>query len=636
MKVKQILVCFAMVHGLSAYAAVNTGYQEATVMSSKLRFFYDSYNQTDKIIPSSWYSRNISVGSTTISTKELAAATDATNALKKVVIDSTVQVYGLGGYTRVDLPYVGNDAKAALFAKTLMSTDKKILASTWKKGVQVKKNDQTLVGKVIAIFGTDGTYKNDDNSHVAIVLSVSANDITVINQNANVSAKSTDGIIRKHSLSFSGKKDALDAASYNVVELKVPVPAKSPLGLPVPTGAQFKSLNIPQKINLHDVWNVTLETTEFAKSVVLTLPDVNQKLQLVPSNNNTKWTLPRYTVDKAGTMRQYFVDVFDKNNVRTAAIGNYLYVDTISKVTPIFASAPTLPASNAGGHWEYANQGTTFNQNGTINAIWVNDPPKDYVPITNTGCFDVNGMMKANCNALDIQLHRMKWRDNLLTNIKDSAKPYANDFWSHVQLGEYGSATYDLIPIVGLAILQSPIDVFIPETYEGTALAIGTIGASRVVVELAKTPKLITTLPKKTPVPVKYISSSPVNFDHVIGADFGKLGKPTGGHSLLNGDVQIVKIVNKSNSYGVYEAEVKLYDPIRKDWFAKTANNSKNTMFPKDWAKDRIKMEVDVAWNNKKVSPKGKWEAKTPSGVNIEGWIDGEKVTAYPIYNTQQ
>lgn len=359
-----------MVHGLSAYAAVNTGYQEANVMSSKLRFFYDNYSQSDKISPSSWYNRNISVGSTTISTKELAAATDATNALKKVVIDSTVQIYGIGGYTHVDFPYVGNDAQAALFAKTLMSTDKKILASTWKKGVQVKKNDQTLVGKVIAIFGTDGTYKNDDNSHVAVVLTVSANDITVIDQNANVSAKSTDGIIRKHSLSFNGKKDALDAASYNVVELKVPESTKSPLGLPIPTGAQFKSLNIPQKINLHDVWNVTLETTEYAKSVVLTLPDVNQKLQLVPSNNNTKWTLPRYTADKAGTMRQYFVDVYDKNDVRTAAIGNYLYVDTISTISPILSAAPLLPPNNvSGGQLAYSSAGTTQNDNGTINPV---------------------------------------------------------------------------------------------------------------------------------------------------------------------------------------------------------------------------------------------------------------------------
>jgi hypothetical protein len=487
MKVKQILVCFAMVHGLSAYAAVNTGYQEATVMSSKLRFFYDSYNQTDKIIPSSWYSRNISVGSTTISTKELAAATDATNALKKVVIDSTVQVYGLGGYTRVDLPYVGNDAKAALFAKTLMSTDKKILASTWKKGVQVKKNDQTLVGKVIAIFGTDGTYKNDDNSHVAIVLSVSANDITVINQNANVSAKSTDGIIRKHSLSFSGKKDALDAASYNVVELKVP--AKSPTGLPTPTGAQFKSLNIPPRLNLHDVWNITLETTEPAKSVVLRLPDVNQKLQLVPSNNNTKWTLPRYTVDKAGTMRQYFVDVFDKNDVRTAAIGNYLYVDTISKVTPIFASAPTLPVGNTGGHWVTSTTGTTLNDNGASSFIWINDPPADYISCYHA--FDVDGVVKAGCES---QLfHRMEWRDSILKNIHDMATPYAQDFKSDFKKGSYGNATLDFLPILGLSIPQAFIDVFIPESYEGAAFTVGTLGSSRFFALLDKAPKTIKT-----------------------------------------------------------------------------------------------------------------------------------------------
>lgn len=614
-----------MVQGLSAYAAVNTGYQEATVMSSKLRFFYDSYTQTDKISPSSWYNRNISVGSTTISTKELAAATDATNALKKVVIDSTVQVYGRGGYTHVEFPYVGNDAQAALFAKTLMSTDKKILATTWKKGIQVKKNDQTLVGKVIAIFGTDGTFKNDDNSHVAVVLSVSANDITVIDQNANVSAKSTDGIIRKHSLSFNGKKNALDAASYNVVELKVPEPTKSPLGLPVPTGAQFKSVYAPPRLNLHDVWEIILVTTEPAKSVVLRLPDVNQKLELIPFNNNTIWRLPNYTVDKAGKMRQYFIDIFDKNDVRTASIGNYLSVDTISTIVPVLSAAPLLPPNNVSSvQLAYSAAGTTLNSNGTINPV----------SIGNIDCFNINGVLKTNCNVLDIQLHQMKWRANLLATIKDRAKPYANDFWSHVQLGEYGSATYDLVPILGLAILQSPIDVFVPETYEGVALTVGTIGASRVVVELAKTPKVLATLPKKTPVPIKYISSSPVDFEHSFGADFIS-GKPTGGHTLLNGDVRIIPTIGigKPNAYGVYEAKVELYDNISRKWIPKKTNGGINTMYPEDWTKDRIRMEGDAAWYNPKKTfdpITNYWEAKSPSGI-IFGGYTVPKVTIYPL-----
>ena len=57
-------------------------------------------------------------------------------------------------------------------------------------------------------------------------------------------------------------------------------------------------------------------------------------------------------------------------------------------------------------------------------------------------------------------------------------------------------------------------------------------------------------------------------------------------------------------------------------------------MFPKDWDADRIQAEVDAAWNSpgKVVDAKGHWEATTPSGVAVEGWIK-PNTTAYPVYN---
>lgn len=60
---------------------------------------------------------------------------------------------------------------------------------------------------------------------------------------------------------------------------------------------------------------------------------------------------------------------------------------------------------------------------------------------------------------------------------------------------------------------------------------------------------------------------------------------------------------------------------------------TKHTMFPKDWDEARIRAEVTSAWESKgkKIYPNGKWEAKTPSGIKVEGWLNPRK-TAYPIY----
>ena len=60
---------------------------------------------------------------------------------------------------------------------------------------------------------------------------------------------------------------------------------------------------------------------------------------------------------------------------------------------------------------------------------------------------------------------------------------------------------------------------------------------------------------------------------------------------------------------------------------------TKHTMFPKDWDEARIRAEVTSAWESKgkKIYPNGKWEAKTPSGIKVEGWLNPRK-TSYPIY----
>jgi len=134
----------------------------------------------------------------------------------------------------------------------------------------------------------------------------------------------------------------------------------------------------------------------------------------------------------------------------------------------------------------------------------------------------------------------------------------------------------------------------------------------------------------------KYVQKSPVDYDHVIKADYTKKGKPTGGHSLVNDDVRIVPGTELAPDLaGVYKATIQVPNPSNPgQWITKTSNNSTNTMFPKNWDADRIKMEIDAAWNDPNKLVQGdKWTSVTPSGVKVEGWI-APKTTVYPIYQT--
>ncbi|WP_460097189.1 hemagglutinin repeat-containing protein [Pseudomonas sp. S3_C01] len=128
--------------------------------------------------------------------------------------------------------------------------------------------------------------------------------------------------------------------------------------------------------------------------------------------------------------------------------------------------------------------------------------------------------------------------------------------------------------------------------------------------------------------------SSPVDYDHIIGADYKTNGTPTGGHTLLNGDVRIVPGTQTApDPYGVYEATVEVPD-LRNpgQWIVKPANNEVNTMFPAAWDKERLVHEVDAAWNSpRKVVTGTMWRSVTPSGVSVQGYIS-PRTTVYPVY----
>ncbi|WP_223569657.1 hemagglutinin repeat-containing protein [Pseudomonas sp. BF-R-26] len=128
--------------------------------------------------------------------------------------------------------------------------------------------------------------------------------------------------------------------------------------------------------------------------------------------------------------------------------------------------------------------------------------------------------------------------------------------------------------------------------------------------------------------------SSPVDYDHIIGADYNKDDKPTGAHTLLNGDVRIVPGTQSApDPSGVYEATVQVPDRNNPgQWITKPANDEVNTMFPASWDKARLIYEVDAAWNSpRKVVTGTKWRSVTPSGVTVQGYTY-PRTTVYPIY----
>ena len=134
-------------------------------------------------------------------------------------------------------------------------------------------------------------------------------------------------------------------------------------------------------------------------------------------------------------------------------------------------------------------------------------------------------------------------------------------------------------------------------------------------------------------------SNSPIDFRHILGADYKRhTGEPTGGHTLLNGDVRLIDgTASAPDASGVYRAQVQMVDPQHPgQWLTKTDRNGSpmpNTMFPKDWTAEQVVNEVNAAWFSPTKTIRGdKWSALTPSGVRVEGYLE-PRVTAYPVYS---
>ncbi|BBM36971.1 EndoU domain-containing protein [Pseudoleptotrichia goodfellowii] len=129
-----------------------------------------------------------------------------------------------------------------------------------------------------------------------------------------------------------------------------------------------------------------------------------------------------------------------------------------------------------------------------------------------------------------------------------------------------------------------------------------------------------------------------IDYDHIIGGDINSSGeKVTGGHTLLRGDVRIIKKIGSPASNGVYRATVEIKRPDGK-WQKKTSNGGVNTMFPENWDEARVIDEINSAWENRK-ELKGRdsnmWQGISKSGVIIRGY-KSPRITAYPIYEGER
>ena len=64
-------------------------------------------------------------------------------------------------------------------------------------------------------------------------------------------------------------------------------------------------------------------------------------------------------------------------------------------------------------------------------------------------------------------------------------------------------------------------------------------------------------------------------------------------------------------------------------------------MFPKNWNENKIIEEIKGAWNSsdlkiKETNRSREWSGTSPSVIKIKGYVNEDKVTAYPKYGGEQ
>ena len=133
-------------------------------------------------------------------------------------------------------------------------------------------------------------------------------------------------------------------------------------------------------------------------------------------------------------------------------------------------------------------------------------------------------------------------------------------------------------------------------------------------------------------------ATAPINFNsHIINGEINAGGRAVGGHSMLGGNVRIDAYAAKNpiSPNGIRNVVISVYDPSTGTWIQKVDRFGEpqlTTLFPENWSKSRIIVEVDIAYKNRTRSlldPR-KWEGRTPSGIKVEGYI-APNTTVYPL-----
>ena len=90
----------------------------------------------------------------------------------------------------------------------------------------------------------------------------------------------------------------------------------------------------------------------------------------------------------------------------------------------------------------------------------------------------------------------------------------------------------------------------------------------------------------------------------------------------------------KFNANGTYEAPVQVFDASKGKWVDK---KFESTFFPPSWSQARIEYEVSEAFKNKRVNPAGGWIGESPSGIDIQIYLNpkNQRTTFYP-YGTSK
>ena len=133
-------------------------------------------------------------------------------------------------------------------------------------------------------------------------------------------------------------------------------------------------------------------------------------------------------------------------------------------------------------------------------------------------------------------------------------------------------------------------------------------------------------------------ATAPINFNgHIINGEINARGRAVGGHSMLGGNVRIDAYAAKNpiSPNGIRNVVISVYDLSTGTWIQKVDRFGEpqlTTLFPENWSKSRIIVEVDIAYKNRTRSlldPR-KWEGRTPSGIKVEGYI-APNTTVYPL-----